>query len=175
MLQNEYTIGRNNTHTQQQQRKKSRQAEGNRERERKKNKNQFCLTLVKRMASLLNIHWSYNPSLSCSVVLLDTWWWWWWYGRYWYFSYYVAIAATVCILFYLPYYSQFFLSMLALSLSLHPSFDTLCDVLLICCSRLSIPCTQKTAIMWSGEPLSVLITAVCNGLNAMNNTGIARI
>lgn len=33
-------------------------------------KNQFCLTLVKRMASLLNIHWSYNPSLSCSVALL---------------------------------------------------------------------------------------------------------
>lgn len=47
-----------------------------RERERKrghekKTKKQFCLTLVKRMASLLNIHWSYNPSLSCSVVLLD--------------------------------------------------------------------------------------------------------
>lgn len=35
---------------------------------KKSEKNQFCLTLVKRMASLLNIHWSYNPSLSCTPL-----------------------------------------------------------------------------------------------------------
>lgn len=121
---------------------KKRRNQEAREKKREREKNQFCLTLVKRMASLLNIHWSYNPSLSCSVVLLSM------------ILPPMIRLPLLCSLPFVLFYVRprvcnacfFFLSA---SADVHLS--THCDDSLICCSRLSIPRHSKTARLMNIE------------------------